>query len=143
MNRRQFLFTAGAVAAHAGHGLLAPPPAWARSKADHTLRIAPVSFELAAGKTIRTVGYNGTVPGPLLRLKEGKKVTIDIFNDTDTPELVHWHGLPVPATTDGAEEQGSPFVPPHGHLQVSFVPTLAGTRWYHTHASVGTKLTCR
>ena len=133
MNRRQFLFTTGAVAAHAAHGLLAPQPAWARSRADHTLRIAPVSFELATGKTIRTVGYNGTVPGPLLRLKEGKKVTIDIFNDTDTPELVHWHGLPVPATIDGAEEQGSPFVPPHGHLQVSFVPTLAGTRWYHTH----------
>ena len=134
MNRRQFLFTAGAVAAQAGHGLLAPPSAWARSKADHTLRIAPVSFELATGKTIRTVGYNGTVPGPLLRLKEGKKVTIDIFNDTATPELVHWHGLPVAAATDGAEEQGSPFVPAHGHLQASFVPTLAGTRWYHTHA---------
>ena len=134
MNRRQFLLTAGAIAAQAGHGLLLPRHAAAASKAEHTLRIAPVSFELAPGKTIRTIGYNGTVPGPLLRLKEGKKVTIDLFNDTDTPELVHWHGLPVSATTDGAEEQGSPFVPPHGHLQVSFVPTLAGTRWYHTHA---------
>jgi len=134
MNRRQFLFTAGAVAAQAGRGLLTPPAAWASTKADHTLRIAPVSFELAAGKILRTIGYNGTVPGPLLRVKEGRKVTIDIFNDTDTPELVHWHGLPLSATTDGAEEQGSPFVPPHGHLQVSFVPKLGGTRWYHTHA---------
>lgn len=133
MNRRQFLVTAGAVAAQAGRSLLLPPPAAAASKADHTLRIAPLSFELAPGRTIRTIGYNGTVPGPLLRLKEGRKVTIDIVNDTDTPELVHWHGLAVSAVTDGAEEQGSPFVPPHGRLQVSFVPTRAGTRWYHTH----------
>jgi len=106
----------------------------AAAKADHTVRIAPVSFEPAAGKTIRTIGYNGSVPGPLIRMNEGKPVTVDIFNDTDNPERVHWHGLFIPTRADGAEEEGSPVVPPHGHLRVGFTPKPAGTRWYHTHS---------
>ena len=92
MNRRDFLLTAGAVAT-AGRELVTPARLAAASKADHTIRIAPVSFEIAPGKTIQTIGYNGKVPGPLLRMKEGKPVTVDIFNDTDTPELraLAWH----------------------------------------------------
>lgn len=66
------------------------------SKADFTLRIAPVSVELAPGKTVKTIGYNGTVPGPILRMREGVATTVDVINDTDAEELVHWHGLMVP-----------------------------------------------
>ncbi|MBV8728436.1 MAG: multicopper oxidase domain-containing protein [Acidobacteriia bacterium] len=113
----------------------------APSKADFTLRIAPVSVELAPGKTIRTAAYNGILPGPVLRMKEGKRIGVDLFNDTDVPELVHWHGQNVTAQADGAEEEGSPFVPPHGHLRVSFTPGPAGTRWYHTHAMAMDDLT--
>ena len=70
MKRRDFLFAAGAIAAQAGRDIVTPGVVEAAaSKADHTLRIGPVSFELAPGKTIRTTGYNGTVPGPLLRMK--------------------------------------------------------------------------
>ena len=130
MNRRDFLSIAGGVAAQAG---LASRLA-AASKSDHTLRIGPVSAEIAKGKVIRTTGYNGTIPGPMLRMKEGKSVTIDIFNDTDTPELVHWHGMFVSTKADGAEEEGSPFVAPHGQLRVKFTPKPSGSRWYHTHA---------
>ena len=108
MNRRDFLFTAGAVAA--GRGLVLPARMDAAAKADHTIHIAPVSFEIAPGKTLKTVGYNGKVPGPLLRMKEGKPVTIDVFNDTDTPEFVHWHGMSISTKADGAEEEGSPVV---------------------------------
>jgi FtsP/CotA-like multicopper oxidase with cupredoxin domain len=67
-------------------------------------------------------------------MKEGKRVSVDLFNDTDVPELVHWHGQTVSSEVDGAEDEGSPFVPPHGHLRVSFTPAPPGTRWYHTHA---------
>ena len=135
MHRRDFLRTSGALAAGAAtHSLLGAVPVAAAGEADHTLRIAPVTFELAKGKSITTIGYNGTVPGPMLRLKEGRKVTLDIINDTDSPELVHWHGLAVSAVADGAEEQGSPLVPAHGRQRVSFTPTHPGTRWYHTHA---------
>src|SRR4051812_31266085 len=58
--------------------------------ADVTLRIGPVLADIAKDHTVSTLGYNGTVPGPLVRLHEGVPVTVDLFNDTDTPELVHW-----------------------------------------------------
>ena len=133
LNRRDFLFAAGAVAT-AGRELVTPARLAAASKADHTIRIAPVSFEIAPGKTIQTTGYNGKVPGPLLRIKEGKPVAIDVFNDTATPEYMHWHGMFISTKADGAEEEGSPAIPAHGHLRVNFTPNPAGTRWYHTHS---------
>jgi FtsP/CotA-like multicopper oxidase with cupredoxin domain len=75
-----------------------PPYSWAAGeneavKADYTLRIVPVMLELAPGKTIRTTGYNGKVPGPALRLREGRAVTINVINDSGYPDIVHWHGL--------------------------------------------------
>ena len=54
-------------------------------------------IELGPDTTISTTLYNGQFPGPLLRLTEGKRVVIDIHNDTDTPEQLHWHGQFVPA----------------------------------------------
>jgi FtsP/CotA-like multicopper oxidase with cupredoxin domain len=137
MNRRDFLAITGGIAAQAG---LASRLA-AASKPDHTLHIGPATAEIAKGKVIRTTGYNGSIPGPMLRMKEGKPVTVDIFNDTDTPELVHWHGLFLSTKADGAEEEGSPFVPPHGHQRVTFTPKPSGSRWYHTHAMAMTDVT--
>ena len=85
------------------------PPA---EKADYTLRIATGLVELSPEHIVSTTLYNGQFPGPLLRFKEGQRVVIDIHNDTDTPELVHWHGQMIPSDVDGAAEEGSPFVPP-------------------------------
>ncbi len=104
------------------------------TKADFELHIAPVQVDLDQQRSISTIGYNGSAPGPLLRMKAGKPVTVDIFNDTDTPELVHWHGMTIPAAADGTEEEQSPFVPPHGRARVSFTPGPSGLRWYHSHA---------
>ena len=103
------------------------------SKADITLRIAPVPVQLSPTRILSTIGYNGTTPGPILRMKEGKPVTVDVFNETDVPEYVHWHGLFVPAEVDGVEEENTPMVPPHGHIRYQFTPRPAGTRWYHSH----------
>src|ERR1700704_4883372 len=64
--------------------------------ADVTLRIGTVLADIAKDHTISTIGYNGAVPGSLIRLREGVPATIDLFNDTDTPELVHWHGQIIP-----------------------------------------------
>jgi FtsP/CotA-like multicopper oxidase with cupredoxin domain len=107
---------------------------------DHTVRIAPLAFEIAPGKVIRTTGYDGTVPGPALRLKEGKPVAIRVVNDSGYPNLVHWHGLYLPSDQDGAAEEGSPIIPPGQSLISSFTPRPAGTRWYHSHAMAGTDL---
>jgi FtsP/CotA-like multicopper oxidase with cupredoxin domain len=110
------------------------------SKADITLRIAPVTVELTPTRIISTIGYNGTSPGPILRMKEGKPVTVDVINDTDVPELVHWHGLFLPGEVDGVEEENTPMVPPHGRFRYQFTPRPAGTRWYHTHVMAGADL---
>ncbi len=114
------------------------PPA---EMADYTLRIAPMSLELAPGKTITTTGYNGKVPGPLLRLREGRPVAINVINDVSYPDIVHWHGLYLPAVQDGATEEGSPIIPVGQSHLYSFTPKPAGTRWYHSHAMAMTDLT--
>ena len=126
MHRRDFLKISGLASL--------PLAAADAPKSDLTLRIAPVSLEIGAGKTIKTVGYNGSVPGPVLRFREGKPVTVDVFNDTDVAEVVHWHGQLVPSNVDGSTEEGTPSIPPRGHKRYRFTPRPAGTRWYHTHA---------
>jgi FtsP/CotA-like multicopper oxidase with cupredoxin domain len=103
--------------------------------ADFTLQIAPMLVELAPQVVISTIGYNNKVPGPLLRMREGQHVTVDVVNDTDVPEFVHWHGLFVPSEMDGAEEEGTPPVPPHGRRRYQFVARPAGSRWYHSHTA--------
>lgn len=103
------------------------------SGTDFTLRIAPVTVELAPNRVLSTIGYNGVSPGPLLRMKEGVPVTVNVVNETDVPETVHFHGLLIPPEVDGSEEEGTPVVPPHGSRSYKFTPTPAGTRWYHTH----------
>ncbi len=105
-----------------------------RGKADHTIRIEPVTLEIGPGVSIRTVGYNGQVPGPTLRLKEGAPVVLDVTNATPNVEIVHWHGLQIGAVPDGAVEEGSPSIKPGATLRYAFTPKPAGTRWYHTHA---------
>jgi FtsP/CotA-like multicopper oxidase with cupredoxin domain len=121
-------------------GLQSNAPASDTPKPDFTLRIAPVMVELTPAHTISTIGYNGTSPGPLLRMREGQPVTVEVINDTDVPELVHWHGLFIPPEVDGVEEEATPMVPPHGRIRYQFTPRPAGTRWYHTHTMAGADL---
>jgi FtsP/CotA-like multicopper oxidase with cupredoxin domain len=101
--------------------------------ADFTLQIAPMTVELAPQIVISTIGYSNKVPGPLLRVREGQHVTVEVVNHTDVPEFVHWHGLFVPPEMDGTEEEGTLPVPPHGRRRYQFVAKPAGSRWYHSH----------
>jgi hypothetical protein len=87
--------------------------------ADHTIRIGNGLVELAPDRIISTTTYNGQFPGPLLRFKEGQQVVVDIHNDTDTPEQLHWHGQTVPSDVDGASEEGTPFIPVHGERRIA------------------------
>ena len=139
--RRDFLASAGAISGvFLGGCDRSPGPSGAASgtavpsgPADVTLRIGTVLADIAKEHTISTQGYNGSVPGPLVRLHEGVAVTVDLFNDTDTPELVHWHGQIIPAAVDGAAEEKSLAVPAHGHLRYQLTPQPAGARFVHTH----------
>ena len=108
---------------------------------DYTLEIAPTTLELSPRHRLRTIAYNGQAPGPLLRLKEGREVTIQVTNRSDTPEVVHWHGLFLPPAIDGAMEEGTPTIGPNETTRVTFTPRPAGFRWYHTHTMAMDDLT--
>ena len=112
----------------------------AAGSADYVLRIAATPIEIAPKHIVSTITYNGQFPGPLLRFKEGRPVTVEIHNDTDTPEQLHWHGQIVPTDVDGAAEEGTPYVPAHGMRRITFTPQPAGLRFYHTHNRAGADL---
>jgi FtsP/CotA-like multicopper oxidase with cupredoxin domain len=150
-SRRQFLKASGLIAgalllgptmeatslepnAQQGAAAAEAPPA------DYTIRIGVTPVEIAPNRIISTVTYNGQFPGPLLRFKEGRQVTVDIYNDTDVPEQLHWHGQIVSTDVDGAAEEGTPYVPAHGKRRIVFVPRPSGLRFYHTHNRAGADL---
>ena len=137
IDRRKFVKLAAAAAAVPCTGAFAQDTG---AKTDYTLRITNARLELGPGHVTATTAYNGQFPGPLLRLTEGRKVTVDIFNDTDVPEQLHWHGQNVPVDVDGAAEEGTPFIPAHGMRRVSFVPGPPGLRFYHSHLIAGKDL---
>jgi hypothetical protein len=76
------------------------------------LRIANGLAELAPDHIVSTTLYNDQSPRPLRRFKERQHAVVDVYNDTDTPELVHWHGQMIPNDIDGAAEEGTPHIPP-------------------------------
>jgi len=149
MKRREFLLLAGMSALSGASVFSSCAASIEQSTTSSTssdnvrrfpLRIAPVTLDLSPKQTIRTVGYNDSAPGPLLRVKEGQRVTVDVRNDSDVPELVHWHGFYVPSDVDGSMEEGTPIVAPGASRQYSFTAQPSGTRWYHTHAFAGKDL---
>ena len=95
-------------------------------KADYTIRIGTGLVEVGPQHIISTTTYNGQFPGPLLRFKEGQQTIIDIYNDTDTPEQLHWHGQFVPVDVDGSAEEGTPYIAPHGMRREIFIPRPSG-----------------
>ncbi len=141
LDRRQALQWSGA-AALAGvlPGACAPGADEPRGAADHTIRIGSGLVELAPDKIIATTTYNGQFPGPLLRFTEGKRVVVDIHNDTDIPEQLHWHGLRLPVDVDGAAEEGTPYIPARGRRRIAFTPGPPGLRFYHSHLRAGADL---
>jgi FtsP/CotA-like multicopper oxidase with cupredoxin domain len=111
-----------------------------QSKADYTLRIAASPIEIAQNRIVSGITYNGQFPGPLLRFKEGQPVTVEVHNDTDAAEQLHWHGQFVPDDVDGAAEEGTPYIPAHGMRRIGFIPRPSGLRFYHTHNRAGSDL---
>ena len=152
--RRQFLkatgLAAGAVILSPGESLahLSPRnPCIAQaaahddlSAADYTLHIKESPIEIAPKRIISLKSYNGQFPGPLLRFKEGQSATVAIYNDTDEPEQLHWHGQKVSTDVDGAAEEGTPFIAAHGKRRITFTPNPSGLRFYHTHNRAGANL---
>lgn len=145
-SRRKFLRGASlAAAATLTHGA-APLNSWVQTgqansspfagniaSPDYRIEIAEIEWEFSPHKKVRTTAYDGQIPGRLLRLTEGKTVTIEILNRLDRPEIVHWHGQWIPVDADGAMEEGSPMIAPGGQTRISFTARPSGLHWYHTH----------
>ena len=95
------------------------------------LRIAPVVKRIGAA-TVRMLAYNGSIPGPTLRVAQGAEVLVDVTNDGDVDATVHWHGLRLENRFDGTHETQEPM-----DIGGSFTARVtfpdAGVYWYHPH----------
>lgn len=145
LNRRQFMKAAGAGFFLAGLKMTLPLPAWAKSAApgigtvkagkEYDLRIGyyPITID---GRQGTSTGINGTVPGPLVRLREGDEVTLKVTNAMpDTlHSSIHWHGILVPFPMDGVPGVNFRGIPPGETYKYQYRVKQAGTYWYHSHS---------
>lgn len=128
IDRRGFLATGAALAA-------APSLAFAQS-GTKTLRLAPASQRLvgAAYPATGVWAYNGQVPGPVLRFKQGERLRIEVENALGVDTTVHWHGIRVPNAMDGVPNLTQPPIAANGgRFTYDFALPDAGTFWYHPH----------
>ena len=144
MDRRRLLRGAGLGAG--GLALAAWMPAWAQSVSpglapdlptvsgeDIRLRIARQRMAID-GRQYRAIGVNGTVPAPLIRLREGQNVRLHVENALDEDSSIHWHGLIVPAQFDGVPGVSFPGIAPRSTFLYEFPVRQNGTYWYHSHS---------
>jgi FtsP/CotA-like multicopper oxidase with cupredoxin domain len=90
-------------------------------------------WELLPGVEVNAWTYNGQIPGPEIRVKEGERVKIIFRNQLTVPTTIHWHGLIVPAKMDGVPGVSMPEVKPGETYTYEFIAKPSGTFWYHPH----------
>jgi FtsP/CotA-like multicopper oxidase with cupredoxin domain len=95
------------------------------------LRIAPVAKQIGEAK-VRMLAYNGSIPGPVLRVQEGAEILADIVNEGDLEATVHWHGLRLDNRYDGTHETQPP-IPVGGRFTARVAFPDPGVYWYHPH----------
>jgi CopA family copper-resistance protein len=147
LNRRQILAGGSTTAA------LALLPQWARGQDGHlnhamaasspsTLTGERIGLEIGrtgvniGGKLGHAVTVNGTLPAPLIRLREGQNLRIDVTNHLDEDSSIHWHGLLLPFQMDGVPGVSFPGIKPHQTFTYEFPVRQAGTYWYHSHSGL-------
>ncbi len=149
LSRRGFVRAAGAAAG------LAAMPAWAQGHSLHRMRGgAPirVGFDQVSGAVIdlavghgprvvqgrkgQSIAVNGSVPGPLIRLKEGQNVRLNVTNNLPEDTSIHWHGLLLPFHMDGVPGISFPGIMPGQTFTYEFPIRQAGTYWYHSHSGL-------
>lgn len=134
VSRRTFLQCGASLALTT---IVEPRIVQASGPAEYRLRAAPAAVHLAGDKDVMTdvLAYNGSVPGPVLRLKQGKPVRMMIENGLQQDTTVHWHGIRVPNTMDGVPGLTQPPIKAGESFIYEFTPPDAGTFWYHPHAN--------
>ena len=142
--RRGFM-AAGAAAV----SLASVRPAWARNGSaglaskqpgtltgtDIRLTVASTSFRVN-DRVGHAVALNGTIPAPLIRLREGDRVRLTVENHLSEDTSIHWHGLIVPFEMDGVPGVSFPGIKPHSSFTYDFPIRQSGTYWYHSHSGL-------
>ncbi|WP_374596959.1 copper resistance system multicopper oxidase [Sphingosinicella sp.] len=128
-----------------GIGASALFPAWARSGTpgigaalsgpEIRLNVGHTPFTVG-GRTGHAVTVNGTLPAPLIRLKEGERARLIVTNHLDEDTSIHWHGLLLPFQMDGVPGISFPGIAPHSSFTYEFPVIQAGTYWYHSHSNL-------
>jgi FtsP/CotA-like multicopper oxidase with cupredoxin domain len=146
LNRRALL--RGASLAGSGLALAAWMPAWAQPVSRGIARPLPqlsgdtialrVAHEMVRvdGRDAHVIAMNGTVPAPLLRLREGQTVKITVDNALNEATSLHWHGLLVPFQMDGVPGLSFPGIKPRSSFTYEFPILQSGTYWYHSHSGL-------
>jgi FtsP/CotA-like multicopper oxidase with cupredoxin domain len=93
---------------------------------------APVAKRLG-DSTVRMLGYNGSIPGPTLKVRQGSEVVVHVRNNTDLDTTVHWHGLRLENRFDGVPHETQAPIPPGGEFTYRIQFPDPGLYWYHPH----------
>ncbi|KGC12783.1 copper resistance protein A [Burkholderia gladioli] len=99
------------------------------------LAIARSSVEIG-GRSRRATTVNGTLPGPVLRWREGDTVTLRVANRMDQASSIHWHGIVLPSNMDGVPGLSFDGIAPGSSYTYRFKVRQHGTYWYHSHSSL-------
>jgi len=97
------------------------------------LTVDEVEWEVEPGKVVAARGYNGAVPGPILRATEGETVRIIVTNNLTESTTIHWHGLFVPNNMDGVPFINQEPIKPGSTFTYEFRLRNSGTHMYHSH----------
>ncbi len=94
-----------------------------------------INWHILPNTIVGAYAYNGQVPGPLIRIKQGDRVRIILTNHLPEPTSIHWHGLILPNSMDGVPPLTQKSVPPGGTFTYEFTVTQSGTYFYHSHVN--------
>lgn len=140
-SRRTFVKGLAAGSLLSGLGLWRTP-VWALTSPGQPTVLSGTEFDLIIGETPVTITgakrtaltINGSLPGPLLRWREGDTVTLRVRNQLDEATSIHWHGIILPATMDGVPGLSFSGIAPDGLYEYRFKVQQHGTYWYHSHS---------
>jgi FtsP/CotA-like multicopper oxidase with cupredoxin domain len=119
------------------HGRAMEPRLLPDGTKEFDLTASAFTWQLYNTARVSVWGYNGQVPGPLIRLKVGDRVQFVVKNELPQDTVIHWHGLAVPNAEDGVPGITQKPIPPGGRFTYRFkvTPQMAGTHLYHTHVN--------
>ncbi|HZV11446.1 MAG TPA: copper resistance system multicopper oxidase, partial [Novosphingobium sp.] len=106
-----------------------------------TLRIGRGAVAMG-GRMARAVAINGSVPGPVLRLRQGQMLRLTVVNELAEETSLHWHGLELPFQMDGVPGVSFPGIAPGASFTYAFPITQSGTYWYHSHSGLQEMMGC-